>query len=77
MCRGSGWQAVSETYGLGDCAQVKVTCGESADEGGKVGPAHRDVDGEGLAKALVKFSLNDLNESGRHVLLHCRLCSET
>ena len=77
VCRDGGWNDVSETSRHGDCARVKVSCGESADEGGKVGPAHREVDGEGLAEALVKSSLNELNESGWHVLLHCRLCSET
>ena len=61
----------------GDFAWVKVSCGESADEGGKVGPAHREVAGEGLVEALVKLSLNKLNEGGRHVLLYHCLCSET
>ena len=53
-----------------------MPCGEGADEGVKVGPAHREVAGEGLAEALVELSLNESNESGRHVLLHCQLCLE-
>ena len=71
-----GWYALSEPSGHGDCAQVEVPCGEGADEGGKVGPAHRKVDGEGLAETFVELSLNELNKSGRHVLLHRHLCSE-
>ena len=77
VCRDGGWQAVSETSWHGDCAQVKVSCGESADEGVEVGPAHREVAGEGLAEALVKLSLNELNARGRNVLLHHLLCLET
>ena len=49
---------MSETYGHGDCARVIVSCVESADEGGKVGPEHREVAAEGLAEALVELSLN-------------------
>ena len=48
-------------------------CGESADEGVNVGPAHREVAGEGLEEAIVELSLNELNESGRHVFLHRHL----
>ena len=77
VCCDGGCQAVSETSRNGDCARVKVSCGESADEGGKVGPAHREVAGEGLAEALVKLSFNYSNESGRHVLLHRHRCLET
>ena len=66
----------SEPSGHGDCAWVEVTCGEGADEGIKVGPAHREVADEGLAEALFELSLNESNKSGRHVLLHRRLCSE-
>ena len=65
-----------ETSRNGDCARVKVSCGESADEGGKVGPAHREVAGEGLAEALIGLSLIELNEGGQHFLLHHRLCLE-
>ena len=60
----------------GDCAQVEVNCGKGADEGSRVGPAHQEVAGEDLAEALVELSLNESNESGRHVLLHRPLCSE-
>ena len=74
--RDGGWYALSEPSGHGDCVWVEVPCGEGADEGGKVGPAHRELAGEGLAEALVELSLNELNESGRHVLLHRRLCAE-
>ena len=73
MWRDGGWQVVSETSGHGDCAQMEVPFGESAYEGGKVGPVHREVAGEGLAEALVEIILNESNESGRHVLLHRRL----
>ena len=68
-----GWYALLEPSGHGDCARAEVTCGEGADEGGKLGPAHQEVAGEGLAEALVELSLNELNESGWHVLLHRRL----
>ena len=77
MCCDGGWQAVPESSRHGNCARVKVSCGESADEGGKVGPAHREVAGEVLAEALVKLSLNNSNEGGRHVLLYQCLRSET
>ena len=56
MCFNGDCQDVSETSRHGDCAQVKVSCGESAEEGGKVGPAHWEVAGEGLEEALVKLS---------------------
>ena len=61
-----------ENPGHGDCAWVEVSCGEGSDEGGKVGPAHREVSGEDLVEALVKLSLNGLDKGGRRVLLyHC------
>ena len=77
MCCDGGWQAVPETPRHGDCAQVEVSCGYSADEGGKVGTAHREVAGEDLAESLVKLSLNDLEKGDRHVLLYRYLCSDT
>ena len=76
MWRDGDWYALSEPSGHGDCARVEVPCGEGAYEGGKVGPAHREVAGEGLEEAIVELSLNDSNESGQNVLLHCRLCAE-
>ena len=69
VCCKSGWQVVSETSGNGECVWVRVSCGESADDGGKVGLAHREVSGEGLAEAIVELSLNESKESGRHVFL--------
>ena len=60
----------------GDCAWVEVSCGQSSDEGNKVGPAHRAVAGEDLAEALVKISLNESNEFDRNVLLYGCLCLE-
>ena len=57
------------------CARVEVPCREGADEGGKVGPAHREVAGEVLVETLVELSLNESNKSGQHVLLHRYLCS--
>ena len=42
-----------------------------------MGPAHRAVAGEELAEALVKLSLNESDEGGRHVLLYHYLCSKT
>ena len=77
MSSDGGWKAVPETSRHGDCAQVKVSCGESVYEGGKVGPEPWEVAGEGLAEALVKLSLNHSNKGGRHVLLYRCLCSET
>ena len=71
-----GWYASSEPSGHGDFAWVEVPCGEGADEGGKVGPAHWEVAGEGLAEAIIELSLNKSNESGRHVLLYRLLFSE-
>ena len=62
--------------GHGECARVEVSCGEGSDEGGKVGPAHREVADEDLAEALVKLSLNELDEGGRHVLLYHYLRSK-
>ena len=47
VCRDGCWQAVPENLRHGDCAWVKVSYGKSVDEGGKVGPAHREVAGEG------------------------------
>ena len=76
VSRDSGWQAVSETSRHGNCAREKVPCGESEDERGKVGPAHREVAGKGLAEDLVELSLNESNESGRNDLLHRHLCLE-
>ena len=67
---------MSEISGHGDCARMKVSCGESADDGDKVVPEHREVANEDLAESLVGLSLNESNESGRHVLLHRCLCSE-
>ena len=61
----------------GDCAWVEVSCGQSSDEGNKVGPAHREVAGEDLAEALVKLSLNYSNKGGWNVLLYLCLYSET
>ena len=72
-----GWKDVSETSWHGDCARVKVSCGESEDEGVKVGPEHWEVADEGLVEALVKLSVNESNKSGRHVLLQSSLFSET
>ena len=77
ICRDGGWQAVPETSRNGDCARVKVSCGENADEGGEGGPDHREMAGGGLAEALIKLSLNELNKGGRPVLLYLCLCSET
>ena len=59
MCCDSGWQAVPENPWHGDCDRVELSCGESADEGGKVGPTHREVAGAYLTEALVKPSLNE------------------
>ena len=53
-----------------------MACGECFNEGGKLGPAHRDVDVEDLVEALVELSLKESNKGGRHVLLHRRLCSD-
>ena len=53
-----------------------MTCGDCSNKRGKVGPAHREVDGEDLAEDLVELGLNESNESVRHVLLNRRLCSE-
>ena len=64
VCCDSGWQDVTENSRHGDCARVKVSCGESADEGGKVEPARQEVAGEGLIEALVKLSLNESNMGG-------------
>ena len=72
----SGWQDLSEPSGHGDCARLKVPCGESAYERCKVGPVHREVAGEGLAEALDELSLNESNKSGRNVVLHRRLSLE-
>ena len=77
MCCDGGWKAVPETSRHGDCAQVKIFCGESEDEEDTVGPAHREVAGEGPEEALVKLSLDESNEGGRHVLLYHCLCYET
>ena len=65
-----------EPSGHCDCARVEVPCGKSADDGCKVGPAHRKVAGERLAEALVELSVNESNESGLHVVLHHHLCLE-
>ena len=77
MCCDGGWKAVPETSRHGDCARVKVSCGKSADEGGKVVPAHSEVAGEGMSEAFVKISLNESNEGGWYVLLYRLLYSET
>ena len=70
MCNDGGWKAEAETPRHGDCARVEISCGERSDEGIKVGPAHREMAGEDLAEAIVELSLNELNEGGRHILLH-------
>ena len=67
---------MSETSGHDDCARVELTCGDIVDEDGKMVPSQQEVAGEGLTGALVELSLNESNESGRHVFLHRRLCSE-
>ena len=41
-----------------------------------MGPEHQELAGKDLAEALVKLSLNESNEGGRHVLLHRFLSSE-
>ena len=69
VCCDGGWQAVTENSRHVDCSRVKVSCGKSADEGGKVGPAHWEVSGEGPTEAFVKLSLNEYNKDGRNVLL--------
>ena len=43
-------------------------------KGGKVLPAHQEVAGEDLVESLVELGVNDLNEGGRNVFLHCCLC---
>ena len=68
---------MAETSQHGDCSRVKISCRDRLNEGGKVGPAHRKVAGEDLEEALVELGLNELNEGGRHILLHCCLCSKT
>ena len=59
-----------------DSVRVEVSGRQDPDEGSKVGPAHRGVAGENLEEALVEFSLNELNEGCRNVLLNRCLCSE-
>ena len=76
VCRDGGWQAVSETPGHCDCARVEVYCGEGSDEGGKVGPAHREVAGKDLTEAIFELGLDESNDRIRHVLMYCRLCLE-
>ena len=65
----------AETSRYGDRVWAKMAFGECSNEGGEVGPAHQEVAGEELVESLVELGLNESNESGQHVLLHCRLCS--
>ena len=67
---------MAETSWNGDCAQVEMSCGKRLNEGGRVGPAHREVAGEDLAGALVELSFNESNKGGWHVLLHHCQCSK-
>ena len=69
---GGGYDG-AETSRNGDRAWVKMACGEYLNEGGEVGPLHREVAGKDMAEALVELGLNNSNERGRHVLLHRRL----
>ena len=73
---GGVWDAGTETPWHGDSAWVELTCGQCSNEGGEVGPAHREVAGKDLTEAIFELGLDESNYRIRHVLMYCRLCLE-
>ena len=57
-----------------DSVRVKVSGRQGPDEGSKVGPEHREVAGEDLAKAIVELILNESNKGCQNFLLDRCLC---
>ena len=67
---------MSEPPGHGDRVGAEVSRRQGSDERGQVWPAHWEVAGENLLKALVELILNESDKGSRHVLLGRCLGSE-